>query len=107
MKKVLFLSLVLSLLSVNCVFASSHIYVNAINVFDRTRYSTVSSYNCNFTGVQCIVSKVKMLQTGKTMYDSDCSGDNFEQGRFKNRAVSDVRLNRFDYCELSSKDVTY
>ena len=104
MKKIL-CTLAVCILGVNSVLAGSHIMYNSYNLYDRTRYSTVTSYICTFDDVQCSVEKVKLMQTGRTFYDSECTGSKFEQGRFKHRAASDVRLKRFDYCKIASRSI--
>lgn len=105
MKKKLFIGFILCLMTTGYAYAESHIYVNAVNFFDRTKYASVSQYDCSFNNVQCSVDKVKLLQTGKVMYDSDCTGSEFEQGRYTKQAMSDVRLKRFAYCRLTSKTI--
>ena len=85
--------------------AGSHIIYRPVNVYDRTKYSTITEYSCNFNKVWCNVGKVKLLQTGRTYYDAECSGSHMEQGKFRHRAESDVRLRRFDYCTITSKSI--
>jgi len=104
MKKI-FILLAIVILGSNSVYAAAHIMFNTRNFNDRGRYATVASYDCNFREVQCNVAKVRLMQTGRTYYDSECFGSKFENNKFKHRAASDVRLKRFDYCKISSRTV--
>lgn len=97
-RKLLNLLLIISLFAItNFAFADFGGVVINNNVVMHTEYQ------CKISNTDCVVDKVKNMQTGDIYYDAECNASHMIKSSFENDVINDVKSGIFNYCSKTGR----
>lgn len=57
-----------------------------------------TEYQCKISNADCVVDKIKNMQTGDIYYDAECNASHMMKSSFENNVINDVKSGVFNYC---------
>lgn len=106
MKKSLLISFIFVFLFFMSKFAPA--FADTVVVNNLSNLIIFTEYQCKLTSdVDCIVDKIKYIQTGGLFYDAECNATHMVRTKFENDAIKDVESNSFNFCSKKSRTVKF
>jgi len=78
-------------------------YSGSMNVNNSQDVTIVTEYQCKILDTDCVVDKVKYVQSGAVYYDAECNADRMSKTEFENDAINDVKGAYFSYCYKTAR----
>lgn len=105
MKHILLKSFIIVILfsTVSFAFAYSNTYTNTVGVNNVSNLVVVNEYKCRMSNVDCVVDKIRYIQTGKVYYDAECNVQHMLKTEYENNAIADVEKGYNNYCSPTER----
>lgn len=80
----------------------------AVDINDVTSAIVASEYQCHISGVNCVVDRVKYIQTGQVFYDAECSTtSHMLKSTYETNVINDVQSDFYNYCSPTSRALKF
>lgn len=78
-------------------------YSSSLNVNTSQDVRIVTEFQCKILNTNCVVDRVKYLQTGAVYYDAECEADHMTKSAYESDVINDVQKGYFQYCSNSGR----